>query len=341
MRLFLFLFLIIPFLGQAQKNYKVAGIGFYNLENLFDTEDDPKIRDEEFTPEGEKAWSQEKYEEKLDNLAEVVALVGTDVTPDGLAIVGVAEIENRKVLEDLAKRPAIAKRDYQVVHFDSPDKRGIDVALLYQPKYFEVTDSKAHTLNIERDGRRVFTRDVLQVSGKLDGEMVHVLVNHWPSRRGGEEASAPLRNAAAQLCLDIINELKKEDKQAKVVIMGDLNDDPSSPSVKKIIQAKKKKKKVKKGGYFNPMYQYYSKGLGTMAYRDAWSLFDQIIVSEPLLDESQNGYFFYKAGIFRKPWLLQTSGQYKGYPKRAFVGSEWKDGYSDHLPVYVYLVKAQ
>lgn len=339
MRLILLLFLGLPFISFAQKDYKVACVGFYNFENLFDTEDDPDIRDEEFTPEGEKAWDQSKYEEKLDNLAKVVAQVGADLTPDGLALLGVAEIENRKVLEDFAQRAAVKSRNYQVVHFDSPDKRGIDVALLYQAKYFEVTESKAHTLDLKRDGKRVYTRDVLQVSGIFDGELVHVLVNHWPSRRGGEEASAPLRNAAAQLCKDIIAGIKKEDPKAKVIIMGDLNDDPVSPSVKKILAAKKNKNKVKKNGYFNPMYQYYKKGLGTLAYRDAWSLFDQIILSKPLLNERQEGYFFYKAGIFRKPWLLQTSGQYKGYPKRAFVGSEWKDGYSDHLPVYVYLLK--
>jgi len=257
-------------LNAQEKEYKVGSIGFYNFENLFDTLDSPEIRDEEFTPNGDKLYNTTIYQEKLDHLASVVAELGTELTPDGIAVLGVAEIENRKVLEDFSQHPKVKNRNYQVVHFDSPDRRGIDVALLYQPKYFTVTHSEAVPLLIyEENGERIFTRDILYVAGEFDGEPIHLLVNHWPSRRGGEAASAPLRNAGAAVCKKICDSLTQINPYAKVMIMGDLNDDPASSSVKKVLQAKRKKTQVADRGLYNPMYDYYKKGIGTLAYRDA------------------------------------------------------------------------
>lgn len=326
---------------QTQQEYSIAAIGFYNLENLFDTLDTPDVRDEEFTPQGGKRYNTALYQEKLNHLASVIAELGTEKTPHGLALLGVAEIENRSVLEDLTQQPEIADRNYQIAHYDSPDERGIDVGLLYNPTYFQVTNSKALPVKIYRDEERVFTRDVLLVSGLFQGEPLHVFVNHWPSRRGGEAASAPLRNAAALVCKNAIDSLQNIDNQAKVLVVGDLNDDPINDSVQKVLGAKRKTSQVKEGGIYNPMVDYYKRGIGTNAYRDAWSLFDQIMLSESWLDKEQEGYFYYQTEIHNPKYLHQKSGQYKGYPWRTFVGNSYLGGYSDHFPVYVYVVKRQ
>jgi len=273
-----FLVLItLPLLAfsQAGQSYKVAGVGFYNLENLFDLKDDEGVRDTEFTPEGKNNWTADKYAEKMSHLDDVISEIGTDVTPDGLAILGVAEVENRSVLEDLIKQPKIKERNYQIIHFDSPDKRGIDVGLLYQPKYFKPMMSKVIPFDlIKPNGDTVFTRDILMVEGQFDGELVTVLVNHWPSRSGGEARSRYLRNHSATHCKAVIDSLETTRPGAKVIVMGDLNDDPVSPSVKKILRATGKVNKVKKGLTFNPTYSFFKKGIGTTAYQDAWSLSD-------------------------------------------------------------------
>ena len=335
----LFLFYVTS-LSSQEAQYKVAGIGFYNFENLFDTIDDPNKRDSEFTPGGRRKWTQAVYEDKLNNLAKVVSELGTEITPDGLALLGVSEIENRQVLEDFVKQPAIAARHYQIVHYDSPDERGIDVALLYQPKYFKVTKSTPIPLLIYNDdGQRNYTRDILHVEGLLDGEPLHILVNHWPSRSGGEKRSRPGRNAAALICKHIKDSLQQLDPNVKIIVMGDLNDDPVSPSVKEILACKNKIRDVRPGDFYNPMHRFFKKGYGTTAWRDAWSLFDQIIVSSGLVNKKQNGYHFYKAVVFNKPYLIQKTGKYKGYPFRTFDFDNYIGGYSDHFPVYIFLIK--
>lgn len=332
-------FSVLVFSLQAQKQYKVGCIGFYNLENLFDTEDDPDIRDEEYTPEGSKSWTSQLYAEKLDHLAEVIAQLGIELSPDGISMLGVAEVENRRVLEDLVAHQKIADRNYEIVHFDSPDRRGIDVGLLYQPKYFKVESSKVEPVLIyQADSTRKYTRDVLLVSGKFDGDEMHVMVNHWPSRSGGEQASRAYREAAAAVCKQLKDSLIAINPTAKVVIMGDLNDDPVSSSVKNVLESKRKMNQVKAGDLYNPMFDLYRKGIGTLAWRDAWNLFDQVIISEGLLND-RNGYRFHKAHVFNQPFLVQKEGQFKGYPFRTHAGSEYLGGYSDHFPVYVFLLK--
>jgi len=339
--LFLPLLLLAALQAGAQQQYKVGAIGFYNFENLFDTLDAPDVRDEEFTPGGSNAWNTEKYLEKLHNLSRVVSELATEVTPDGVSVLGVSEVENRKVLEDFVRQPLVKGRNYQIVHHDSPDERGIDVALLYNPKYFKVLGTKAMPLLIYREnGERDFTRDVLLVSGLYDGEPLHIMVNHWPSRSGGEAASQPFRNAAAMICKNAADSLMQEDPNAKIIIMGDLNDDPTSPSVKKILNAEREKESVRKGGLYNPMYNLFKKGIGTLAYRDAWSLFDQILLSYGLANSKVGGYQYFKVHIHNEPYLLQKSGQFAGYPFRSFGGGAYLGGYSDHFAVYVVLVKA-
>jgi len=324
--------------AQEKKQYQVSCVGFYNLENLFNTVDDPN-RDEEYLPNGRNNWTMEKYNHKLENLSKVLEDLGKDVSPDGCAIIGVAEVENRGVLEDLVAQPKLKNRNYKIIHYDSPDRRGIDVGLLYQEKYFKVKKSISYKLTFP-DDTAYYTRDQLIVSGTLMGEDVNVIVAHWPSRRGGEQKSEPRRIQAAQLGRKIIDSLYNDNPNAKILYMGDLNDDPVNRSVMEYIKAKGKMAKVKKKEFFNPMWHFYKKGYGTLAWNDAWNLFDQIMVSKAFLNGTDYSTLsYYKAYVYRKPYLLQTEGRFKGYPLRTSAGGQYLGGYSDHLPVYIVLIK--
>lgn len=331
--------------GQAQvldpqKQFEAACVGFYNIENLFDTLDTPHVLDSEFTPQGEKKWTSERYYHKLKNNAKVIGDMGKEFTPDGLAVLGICEIENREVVYDLVRTEPLKSKNYQVVHYNSPDRRGVDVALIYQPKYFTMTNSKSYTLHIPSD-TSFRTRDQLLVSGDLLGERVHFIVCHWPSRVGGESKSAPLRMAAAKLSLHIIDSLQREDPSAKVLLMGDLNDDPSSKSVTKGLNAQGKLKKLKSGQMFNASTDSYNKGIGTLAWRDSWNLFDQMILTQSFLDVSATyeDLSFFKYKVFNKTYLAQSEGNFKGYPFRTYVGNEFQGGYSDHFPVYSVFIR--
>lgn len=325
---------------SQEKKYKVAVAAFYNLENLFDTLDDPTINDEEFLPNSSLQYTGKVYHDKLDKLSEVLSQIGTDVNPDGFAFLGCAEVENRKVLQDLVAQPKLVSRGLKIVHINSPDARGIDVGLLYNPKYFHVSSSKNLFVHLENpDHSLYYTRDVLWVTGELTGETIHVFVNHWPSRRGGEDAIAPSRAAAASVCKQVIDSLMKIDVNTKVIVMGDLNDDPVSPSVAEVLGAKGDKSEVKPCGLYNPWLDFYHKGIGTLAYNDAWNLFDQIILSSSFLPEDQKGFFFKGAHIFSRQYMVTKIGKYKGYPMRTFDGSVYVGGYSDHFPTYCVLVK--
>lgn len=348
--LILLSFFFLSLSSDAQdKKYKVHTIAFYNVENLFDTIPNPEIYDAEFTPKGQRGWGKQKYEKKLQNLSKVISEIGTEENPNMPTVIGVSEIENKGVLEDLIKFPELASADYGIVHFDSPDRRGIDVGLLYQKKYFKPTNTSSIPLYIydksdakykdanNGKGKRVYTRDQLLVTGLLEGEEVSFIVNHWPSRSGGEKKSSPNREAAAALNKKIIDSLYQINPNAKVITMGDMNDGPYNKSLKTVLDAKGKREDVKPQGLFNPMYKMSQDGLGTLAYRDAWDVFDQMIVSEPLIQKDYSSLRFWKAKIFHKPYMIQQSGQYKGYPLRNQTSGE--PGYSDHFPVYLYLIK--
>jgi hypothetical protein len=326
--------------GQNQdKQYKIVSVGFYNLENLFDTVDDTLINDEEFLPNGARAWTEARYQEKLTNMAYVISQIGIQDAKAGLSILGVSEIENRKVLEDLVVQKSIKDRNYKIIHYDSPDRRGVDVGLLYNPSHFTPISTSAIPLINTEDGKRLYTRDVLYVKGLLDSDTIHVMVNHWPSRSGGEARTAPFRNNGAKLCRKVIDSLLKIDEHVKVFVMGDLNDDPTDESLKSHLRAVGSLKEMKKTTMFNPFEDFFRRGQGSNAYRDSWSLFDQIVISKGVTDKKCEGYFYFKANIFNKAFLVQTSGQYKGYPFRTFSGDTYQSGYSDHFPTYVYLIK--
>jgi hypothetical protein len=313
------------------------------MENLFDTIVDPdpnKILQDDFTPEGKNNFTSERYHQKLENLSKVLSEIGTETTDDGLAVIGVSEIENRGVLEDLVAMPLLKKRNYQIVHYDSPDRRGIDVALLYQEKYFKPDTSYSYRL-VDPADSGFYTRDQLLVSGKLDGEDFNFMVAHWPSRRGGQKRSEPKRMLAAELGKHVMDSIQSADPEAKIIYMGDLNDDPTNKSLKKVIGTERDIEDVEEGGYYNPMEEYFLKGIGTLAYRDNWNLFDQLICNYDLLEKGSDfsSYKFYKAKVYNATYLKQTSGSYKGYPLRSYVGGVWQGGYSDHFPVYLFLIK--
>ncbi|TVZ52396.1 endonuclease/exonuclease/phosphatase family protein [Dokdonia sp. Hel_I_53] len=327
--------------AQQKKSYRAHTIAFYNVENLFDTENDPVTFDDDRTPDGKDNWTEEIYADKVSKMAKVISEIGADITNNAPALIGLAEVENRKTVEALANDPQLLQKDYGIAHFDSPDRRGIDVALMYQKSLFKPTNISKHELLIydnEDPTKRRFTRDQLLVSGMLDGDLIHVIVNHWPSRSGGEARSRKKRMAAAALNMKLIDSLQSNDPYAKIITMGDLNDDPTSPSVKKVMKASGDRDKVKDKLLYNPMEPMFKKGIGTLAYRDGWNLFDQIIVTAPLLDKDFSTYRYYKAGIFNENYLTNPKGRYKGYPYRSFANG-YTGGYSDHFPVYVLLIK--
>jgi hypothetical protein len=338
--IFLFYWLLaLPMLVAQQRIYEVYSVAFYNVENLFDVEDDPNNRgDDEFLPEGPYNWTREKYEKKLDNLAEVISQLGREYSPLGPAAIGVSEVENRKVLEDLVKRPAIAEMGLEIIHEDSPDRRGIDVAMLYNPRLFSPEGYRLIPFVGEDTG--YVSRDQLLVSGRLAGERLHLMVGHWPSRYGGDKSS-PLRESAAAIAKAVSDSLcEAEGGMSKLLIMGDLNDDPTNRSVRKVLNARKHINEVDRCGLYNPMWRLYEQGIGSLAYQGKWSLFDQIIVSHGLLqDPSQLRYW--KAEVFNRSFLIQQEGRNRGYPHRTFSNNTFIDGYSDHLPVLVYLIREQ
>ena len=340
--LIVLIFTITTVFSQEKKAYKVNTVAFYNLENLFDTENDPLTYDDDRTPDGKDHWTEEIYQDKLKNMAKVMAEIGAEVSGSAPTIIGVCETENRKVLEDLVNQETLVEQDYGIIQFDSPDRRGIDVALLYKKKLFTPTHYKAKELLIYDDNdksKRVFTRDQLVVSGMLDGEKIHLIVNHWPSRSGGEKRSRSKKIKAAKLNRQIIDSIFSDDPYAKIITMGDFNDDPTNPSVKDHLNAKRKANNLAIKELYNPMEDLAKQGYGSLAYRDSWNLFDQIIISTELTKKDFSSYRFYQAGIYNKTYLVNAHGRYKGYPYRSFASGSYTGGYSDHFPVYIYLVK--
>lgn len=315
-------------LAQGQP---VGHIAFYNVENLFDIDDDPVTSDDDFTPAGELHWDTLKYADKLKNIASVFSSMSA---PD---IIGLSEIENRKVLEALVSESKMARYKYQIIHFDSPDRRGIDVALLYRQNRFTPFFSQNIAFNDPSDPD-FKTRDILHVKGLYHGDTLNVLVNHWPSRRGGKEDK---RIMAAQMLRKTVDGLLADNPNAKIIIMGDLNDDPSNKSVRKNLLAHDKLKKLEPGNLFNTSSKTFKQGYGTLFYRGTWNLFDQIIISQSMLS-GKSDTWFYKPDSFRvfaPEWMRVKDGDYAGAPFRTFVSGKYQNGFSDHYPVFIEISK--
>lgn len=308
--------------------HKTFSIAFYNLENLFDTADDAYTLDKDFTPEGEFQWSQDRYNRKIQNLANVISKIGRKQSELPPVFLGVSEVENDTCLEDLIQADKLKPYQYDFVHYNSPDERGIDVAFLYQKEYFELIYSDNYPLMLIDDtGDRDYTRDILLVHGKLFGKPVYVLVNHWPSRNNGTNYSSYKRVQAAKQVNEIVNNIYKESETAKIIIMGDFNDEPNSDSIKNNLMS---------DAFFNPMLELQQNKKGSVRYSNKWYIFDQIIMSYNFLNNTPNQLKFISADIFNDHFLQETKGKRKGSPKRTFVGKWHLGGYSDHFPVFAY-----
>ena len=313
--------------AEAQKR-TVGAIAFYNVENLLDTEDDPDEEDDDFTPEGKNKWDTERYQSKQANIAKVLSEMA-----NGADIIGLSEVENLFVIKELVEQPALKKHNYQIIHKDSPSWRGIDCALIYKPNRFKVLDFEA--IPFPEEGYR--TRDILYVKGLYFGDTLHVFVNHWPSRRGGK---ADKRNMAGAEVRRAVDKILATNKNAKIVVMGDLNDDPFNKSVKSELRAIGKQAKLSEGDLYNVSAPTFRQGHGTLYYKGAWNLFDQIIVSQGLLSKTEGiSYKPESFSIFGPPWMRVKEGQFAGGPKRSFGFGVYLNGYSDHFPTYILIEK--
>lgn len=295
-----------------------------------DVYDDPRLLDNDFTPTGNRNWDDKRYRHKLSNLAHAMIKIGTNENKHPPVIIGVAEVENDKVLKDLLETNPLATVDYHFIHFDSPDERGIDTALIYRPKYFEVFHAEPLPLIVNNlNGVRDMTRDILYVHGKFHHEEVHVFVNHWPSKRDGNEATEYKRIEATRVIGERMEIIKRKDKNPNFIVMGDFNDGPDSVSIQTLVE---------EGKLYNPMVALNQPKLrGSSSHKRSWSLFDQIMVSKSFLHAKQGELGFKSANIFDDNSLKEKSGKYKGSPLRTFVGHKYMGGYSDHFPVYVIL----
>ncbi len=328
---------------QAQgSKFSVYAIGFYNLENLFDTVHDAGKNDYEYLPDGRNKWSAMKYQHKLHNMAKVLSEMGTDMLPTiGCTAIGVSEVENAKCLQDLCNQPALKARHYKFCHIEGPDKRGVDCGLIYNPALFHVRNVKLVPYVYEKaqDKDRA-TRGFLTVSGTLSNEHVTIVVCHWPSRG----ATGYYRELAARQVKVLKDSLMKDDPKVKVIIMGDMNDDPTNKSMTHYLSCKPEIEEVGPDDMYNPWYNLLVKQhTGTLQYQGSWNLFDQIVVSPNLLHKKGAKDYqtlkYRKNQIFRRDYLFQTEGKYKGGVKRTHAGGVWLDGYSDHLPTIIYLMK--
>ena len=301
-------------------------VAFYNLENLFDTQNDPHIFDDDFTPAGDLKWDTTRYTKKLNDQAEIIAEIGKAETGDSPVLLGVAEVENKKVLNDLIATEALKNRNYAFVHHNSPDERGIDTALLFKKERFEVLESRSYALLLKTaEGLRDFTRDILYVHGKLDGIAMYILVNHWPSRGEGLAESNPKRILAAKRNREIIEEIQAKEPEARIVIMGDFNDDPQSVAVRDHLVST---------DFYNPMIFLLTRYAGSLTHRGDWYLFDQIILSPNWMKAYDNPLKYVKSAIFNPAYLAEAAGRFKGNPLRTYAGNTYLGGPSDHFPVY-------
>jgi hypothetical protein len=318
--LFAAIFLIITKIN-AQKII----ISFYNCENFYDTINQQNVIDEDFLPNSEKKYTQYLYEAKSKNIATVIYKLGKLENANGIALMGLAEIENKIVLNQLINENVIKKYHYKFIHFDSKDPRGVDVALIYNPSLFVPYQYKPFSLTDEKHFNHVATRDILMVKGLLLTEWVYVLVNHWPSRRGIGNSSVKKRLWASTVCKKMMDSIRVTDPNAKIIVMGDFNDNPNNRSVKTLKMS-------------NPFMKLYKMGMGSIAFNDSWNLFDQILLSpnwlvDTKLKNNNLNLTNYKSIIYKNNDMIEWGGKFRGYPKRTFNGIAYRGGYSDHFPV--------
>jgi predicted extracellular nuclease len=319
---------------SSKQQVKNALVAFYNVENLFDTIDDPLTIDEDFTPTGKLQWNAARYTEKLSRISEVIELLPGELP----VFIGLCEIENQSVLKDLVKQNALhvspKKEYYEIIHADSPDERGIDVAAIYDASRLKDVRFEYYTIALP-DPKDPNTRDLLYAKGKMDGEWIHFFVNHWPSRSGGQAESEPNRLAVAQLLKSKVDEIMSKDTDAKIIIMGDFNDHPNDKSVFDVLGAKDNSS----ASLFNHMYSIHTSGNGSYFYKGEWGALDQMITSSGMLKTQGWHTDGQSAGVLRDEKILYRDKDGSARPGRTYVGDSYKGGYSDHLPVFLQLRK--
>lgn len=311
---------------------EVRSVVFYNVENLFDIYDDPIKDDDDFTPFGYYKWDKEKYDKKLDRISDALVL-----PPSFPAIIGLAEVENKEVLKDLLNEPEFAGKNFGISHFQSPDRRGIDVALLYDKDVFTVEDEQALPVKMSYDSN-FKTRDILHVSGVYLGEKIHVFVNHWSSRREGVSETEHRRLTAAKLLKDNVQEVFETEPEAQVLILGDFNDYPNNKSLNVVLGAQSIEY-VSSCGLINPFIDLQKGGVGTSVYKREWNILDQIILSSSFFNDGPLKLKENKGNILREEVLLYTYKNGDQKPNSTYGGPNYYGGYSDHLPVFVEIGK--
>lgn len=306
-------------------------IAFYNTENLFDIYNDRSKHDRDYLPNSEKRWTQKRYQNKIEKLGFAISRIGEMEAEKSPSIIGLAEVENGKVIRDLLNSEHLKAIPYDFVHFNSKDERGVDVALVYNKEEFTVTHSEIFELTFEKpEGGDDFTRDILLVTGTFKGETISILVNHWASRREGTRLSESKRLLSSEKVGTIIQSLKQANEDVKIIVMGDFNDDPHCDSMKRLTENNQ---------LFNPMNTLQSYNRGSLVHHLRWHLFDQIMITTNFLKPDGNHLEFDEANIFDANFLREPKGKYKGTPSRTYAGEKHKGGYSDHFPVYITLKK--
>lgn len=314
--------------GKSKENY--ARILFYNVENLFDTLDSEGVNDAEYIPTSDKKWDSERYADKLSKLSMVIASADTGYFPD---VIGLCEVENKDVVVDLLATPLLGGQDYQILHQNSPDKRGIDVALAYSKKYKPISTSY---ILIDLPGNRSHTRDILYSKGLLYKDTVHVFVNHWPSRYGGKEESDPKRAFTAQVLRNVIDSIQKADLNPQIIIMGDFNDYPPDSSLSHILNAKPAPSD-NPDELVNLAWEMNANELGSYNYKGNWGALDQFIISANLFEQGKLTADKESFIVVKKEWMLYTNKNGKQSPSRSYGGDNYYGGYSDHLPILLKL----
>ncbi len=307
---------------SATKKFSMA---FYNVENLFDIEDDPHTMDDDFTEKAHRRWNEDRFKKKVKKIGRVISSIGLTDIEHPPVLIGLAEVENKFVLDKLVESKFLKKKNYGIVHFDSPDERGIDTALLYRKDYITIEQSQAHRVDLENVGdRQDYTRDILHVTATLVEETFHVLVNHFPSRRAGVEETEPKRLLVAAQNRSIIDQIRQDDPLARILIMGDFNDDPKSASMQHLAHT----------DFYNPMELLLTHAEGSLSYKGTWNLFDQLLVSHDFMQLHGNKFRFQEAHIFNPEVLRAYKGRNKGTPFRTYAGRKYLGGTSDHFPIY-------
>ncbi|TYB78914.1 endonuclease/exonuclease/phosphatase family protein [Bizionia myxarmorum] len=316
---------------NSQPSNNTYTIAFYNTENLFDIYNDREKHDRDYLPNSTRKWTKKRYQNKIQKLGVAISKIGKSETHKAPSLIGLAEVENGKVLRDLLNSSSLKDIPYDFVHFNSKDERGMDVALLYNKADFTVTHSEIFSLIFDRpEGGDDFTRDVLLVTGMLRGETISILVNHWASRREGTQLSEAKRLQTSEKLSSIIQNLKQAQPGAKIIVMGDFNDDPNCKSITQLTESNE---------LFNPMNTLRSFNRGSLVHHLKWHLFDQIMVSTNFFKPDADHLEFDEANIFDADFLKEYKGKYKGTPFRTYAGEKHKGGYSDHFPVYITLKK--